>query len=204
MALFWSFWRRRAPATPAAVGPTERFPDIFPDDPKAYEAFRSNDAKLKIWLPPAVVQALDRVEQTGELARPELLRELLFAYVYGAYDLTRMRELGDGLYYQPPYPSVCFSRPRSGPAEVQFSIDAELGKSTVDILLYLPCRLREDIDAMARAEGTSPSRFARHVLIAELFGRHYLTGRRTLLVEALALADADEEAERVAEATSAT
>ena len=80
MALFWSFWRRRArTVVPDTAVASERFPDLFPDDPEAYEAFRDNDAKLKIWLPPAVVQALDRVEQTGELPRPKLLRELLFA-----------------------------------------------------------------------------------------------------------------------------
>lgn len=138
------------------------------------------------------MQALDRVEQTGELTRPKLLRELLFAYVYGAYDLTRMRELADGLYYQPADPSPMFSR-RRDPAAAWFNPENELGKSTVDILLYLPRRLRDDIDAMARAEGTSASRLARHVLIAELFGRHYLSGRRTLLIEALAQADADED-----------
>lgn len=207
MALFWSFFNRRprgaVPARDAApdavpapgreTPAARRFPAVFPDDPTAYEAFRDNDARLKLWLPPPVVEALERVEQTGELNRPALLRELLFCYVYGAYDLQRMRELGDGLYWRPGDGFPLFSRPPRPVVVREGELRAELGKSTVDLLLWLPRRLREDLDALAAAEGVTPSQFARHVLVAELFGRHYLNGRRRLLVEALSQADRDAE-----------
>lgn len=207
MALFWSFFNRRprgavpsrdaapdaVPAPGRETPAARRFPAVFPDDPAAYEAFRDNDARLKLWLPPPVVEALERVEQTGELNRPALLRELLFCYVYGAYDLQRMRELADGLYWRPGG-AFLFSRPPR-PAVVvrEEALRTELGKSTVDVLLHLPRRLRADLDALAAAEGVTASQFARHVLVAELFGRHYLTGGRRLLVEALAEADRDGE-----------
>jgi hypothetical protein len=192
MALFWSFFGRRTRAAPAAA-PVERFPAVFPDDPAIYVLFRDNDARLKLWLPPSVVQALDRVEQTGELARPRLLRELLFCYVYGAYDLRRMHELGEGLYWQAKDVPL-FSLRSADPAVVrEAELREQLGKSTVDLLLWLPKRLRDDIAALAEVEGVTPSQFARHVLVAELFGRHYLTGGRRLLVEALRVADQDAE-----------
>lgn len=197
MALFWSFFGRRTRGETPAASP--RFPAIFPDDPSAYAAFRDNEARVKLWLPPAVVEALERVEQTGELNRPTLLRELLFCYVYGAYDLRRMRELDDGLYWTAPAPAPAqgyFSRPPRDAAVIrEASTRDQLGKSTVDVLLWLPQRLRDDLADLAAVEGISLSQFARHVLIAELFGRHYLSGGRRLLVEALAAADRDAAAQ---------
>ncbi len=175
MALFWKN-RPRKESDPQAK--SARFPEVFPDRPLAYTDFRANDGKLKVWVPVPVVEALDHLlDATNCFSRADWLRERLFEYVYGAYDLARMHELQEGLFWTPPPEPDWRDEPLYSRSP---SVAPELGKSTVDILLHLPLRLREDFESLARQHGCTASAYARQVLIAGLFGRHFLPERQFL------------------------
>ena len=52
--------------------------------------FRNNDSAVKIKLPESIQLLLDELDNNRQINRSQLVRELLFSYVYGWYSLELM------------------------------------------------------------------------------------------------------------------
>jgi len=163
----WPFAKRGARAsTPSpVVAPT-----------LDYTAFARNDACIKIWLPEILDQALNQLSVAHDGSKPDVLRELLFEHVYGRQALAGLiawKRLQDakaslGMVRQPeaPYgerPLSHLQSPRS--AEIDL-----FGKATIAIKLWLPQRLKDDLDTLARHEQLDRSHYIRKTLVRQLLG----------------------------------
>jgi hypothetical protein len=134
-----------------------------------YAQFEKNDAWIKIWLPPKLIQALDLLSAAHDSSRPDVLRGLLFEHVYGRQELEgliawkRRRDGDDGRMLREPGQEYEFAPPRIA------SIDM-FGKATEDIKLWLPKRLKDDITALANNAGMGISDYIRKTLVRILLG----------------------------------
>ena len=137
------------------------------------EKLHENNAVLRFWLPEEAKQAMEEAVRCNKTTTARYLRELFVVYLYGEHSLQQMRQQSTGLYYVPP------PAPDSG---IRYSISmpttidtvAELGKSIIPVKLYLPQKIKDDLQLVADATETSLSTFIREVLISHLFGHVFL------------------------------
>lgn len=149
----------------------------LPDSRKSFEEFSRNDVAIKIWLPEPVDTRLTELCDYFSESRPRLLRSVYFVYLYGRYEFEQMRikslglfsSMGEPLFSQAPSQSVTH---RSGPATTP-----ELGKNDRDVKLWLPSKLRDDLQQIADKTKTPLSQLLREVLASTLFGHSYLPDR---------------------------
>lgn len=131
-----------------------------------------NVAELRFWLPELCKQALDETVEYNQTTRARYLRELFVAYLYGEHELLRMRSKKSGLYYEPPPPppstdhslGVRYSRVASK------EVVPGLGKNIIPIKLFLPEKVKNDLQALADKATISLSTFVREILISHLLG----------------------------------
>ena len=168
--LFWTLANQAPPPLATTLG--KRLPDALPNDPSVYREFRQNDAELKAWLPRTCWNALDEIADELAHSRADHVRHLLFLHLYGDLDFYRMKAAKEGFFYLPP-PSPeadadapLFSRRRS--------FAPELGKAEAELRLWLPQRMKTDLDALASHHGEPLSSHVRRILCQQVFGRHYL------------------------------
>lgn len=154
---------------------TDPFRERLPDDGKTYEDFVKNDVAVKIWLPALLVKRLEELHLHFDESRPQLLRCIFFAYVYGRYDFEQMRSKSAGLFHSDrgtlrqdsaPYGPITH---RSGP-----NTTPELGKNAEDIKLSLPSKLRDELQSLANKCRKPHSQFLREILVSSLLGHRYL------------------------------
>jgi len=130
-----------------------------------------NYAELRFWLPELCKQALDETVDFNQTTRSRYLRELFVAYLYGEHELLRMRTKKSGLYYEPPPPS-----PSDQSSEIRYSrVSAKevvpgLGKNIVPFKLFLPEKMKDDLQLFADKATIPLSTFVREVLISHLLG----------------------------------
>ncbi len=138
-----------------------------------------NDAVLRFWLPEEGKLALDEVVKCNQTTGARYLRELFVVYLYGEHELHKMKQQSIGLYYEPPPPPREVSEPDS---DVRFSVALppptvdvvpELGKSIVPVKLYLPEKIKDDLQEVANKADIPLSTFIREIMISHLFGHTY-------------------------------
>lgn len=115
---------------------------------------------LKIWLPEAAETVIERDAARRGMTKAALIGQMLFAHLYGAQDLQ------DQLSRQAPWLS---QRPRIA-ASRSPSYRPELGKNIADVRLFIPSRMRMELQALADASGLKLSAYARQVILDECFG----------------------------------
>ena len=143
-----------------------------------YVALERNDACLKVWLPKKVSDALDQLSAAHDSSKPDILRWLLFEYVYGRQEFENLiawkerrdaesrGELDDGatrIRFSPKLSGQIKSPPRI--ASIEF-----LGKSTEDIKLLLPRLLKDELVMLADNERMGASDHIRKILVRVLLG----------------------------------
>jgi len=138
-----------------------------------YDAFDNNDITLKFWLPEVMDTILEEMCIFTNTTRSDLIRQTLFTYLYGRYDLMSMIEKGDMRF--------ALSSP------VQYSVTSlkenrtrELGKNTQDIKVSIPGQMKSDLQSLADTTKITLSHFIREILISNLLGHSYLPEREEL------------------------
>jgi len=79
---------------------------------------------------------------------------------------------------------VLFSKRRVTPSEDSVEepdIMQDLGKNTEDLKVWIPRKMKEDIQALADKASISLSEMIREILISMLFGHTYLSSRKELM-----------------------
>ncbi len=143
-----------------------------------FSLFRNNDSVVKIKLPESIQLLLDELDNNRQINRSQLVRELLFAYVYGWYSLELMYQKKEGFYWRS---GVLFSRKAINnellPEPIPYNLAPELGKNTYDLKVWLPDGLINELETLAGRASITVSHFCREVIVGALIGRSVLSER---------------------------
>lgn len=128
-----------------------------------YQQMTESKAALKLWLPESVEQKIDQMCNFVNTSASDLIRQILFIHLYGRYDLFGLmeRQIGTFNLGQPPMFSQTADNLHQ-PAIVE--------KSNADVKVWLPVRMKEDLDKLALQNKMSMSHYAREVITTHLFG----------------------------------
>lgn len=142
-----------------------------PDAPLLdFTAYAVNDACIKVWLPEKLIKALDGLSARNNASRPDVLRRLIFEHVHGKDGFDAL------LAWKTRQDTAKLQRLEEPPTDggVQFSTRrntiAMFGKASEDFKLWLPTPLKQDLEALARADGQGLSDYLRKTLVRILLG----------------------------------
>lgn len=133
---------------------------------RSYEELDECDAALKFWLPESVEKKIDEMCSLQDTTASDLVRQILFIHLYGRYDLF-------GLVERKSYTFQLNQVPRYSLAWSESNTDAPAApveKSIADLKVWIPAKMKADIQMLAKKAGKKPSLFVRQVIITHLFG----------------------------------
>ncbi len=122
---------------------------------------------LRIWLPEPAKQALDRVIERAQLSMTTYLTEYFTVYLYGYYELLRMRENRCGLYVERKE-TAQYSRQGLLVPEPPY-----LGKNIYPLKIHLRTAIKDDLKSVAEAVRMPLGECLRRLICSHLFGRKY-------------------------------
>jgi len=137
---------------------------------RSYSMLDTYDTALKFWLPEAMEIALTEMCSNAHTTRSDIIRQTLFTYLYGRYDLFSLIERGDTRFALSS--PILFSKSVSTENKTP-----ELGKNTEDVKVWIAKQMKDDLQALADKSNLTLSHFIREILISNLFGHTYLPER---------------------------
>jgi len=183
MGIFDTIWRRRGRPGRHELNEAECEPtySITQTDRDYSDLLEYGDVAIKFWLPELMDTIFSECCSFFDTSRSDLIRQTLFAYLYGRYDLLGLLERKDH-HYELSRP-VMFSR---GPAPERESVAEQdimqdMGKNTEDLKVWIPVRMKEDIQELADKASVSLSEMIREIIISTLIGHTYMAARKELL-----------------------
>jgi len=187
MGIFDTIWRRRGRPSQQAEDFEEEVPvrHITMTDRDYSGLLETGDVAIKFWLPDLVGILLDQSCRFADTTRSDFIRQNLFIYLYGRYDLMGLLEQRDQHYRLYPPSRVMFSKNKSpkneSVAKPEPNIMHDLGKNTEDLKVWIPNKMKTDIQALADKASISLSEMIREIIISMLFGHTYLSARKELM-----------------------
>lgn len=147
--------------------------------------FAVHDAALKFWLPELVVVSLMDMALRNGASVNETLRQFFVQHCYGVLTFQMLLEYDRGLFKDPEPP--VFSRKqrevdeRPGKRRIESYWLPDLGKNIAPIKVWMPGRIRRDLQKMADHVGLSLSQYVREIVISRLIGHAKLPMREKML-----------------------
>lgn len=195
----WPFLRRQAKqgspdneAMPDQRARPMRFAQII-EGMGDCKDLKVHDVALKFWLPEPTAEAVKELCQRNGDSLSEALRQFFAQFCYGTYAFQVMQETMPGLFRDPA--PLRLSRGLvdgpSGKKRVETYWVPELGKNVVPIKVWLPRRLRSDLQSLADHVGIPLSQYVREIVISRVLG-HGTLPRRKEMMDAVALPSADD------------
>jgi len=186
MGIFDTIWRRRGrPANrkaPVSLPPRKH---ITMTDRNYSELLEYGDVAIKFWLPDMVGIMLSQSCRFANTTRSDFIRQNLFIYLYGRYDLMGLLEQRDQYYRLDPPSRTLYSKSATPKgdliAEPEPDIMQDLGKNIEDLKVWIPRKMKEDIRTLADKAAISLSEMIREIIISMLFGHTYLSTRKELM-----------------------
>jgi hypothetical protein len=150
-----------------------------------FREFREHDAALKFWVPEVVAAGvLDMAKRNG-VSAGEALRQFFVQHCYGVITYQLLLDFDKGIFKD--FEGPVFSNKTVDPGERpgKKRIDAywlpDLGKSTSPVKVWLPSRVKSDLQAMADHVGLSLSHYVREIVISRSVGHAKLPMRQKML-----------------------
>jgi len=141
-----------------------------------------HNAALKVWLPEPAEQALREISDLSNLSVSEFLRQFLAIHCYGIYAFYQMTMVMPKLFKDQR--GIMFSKTEIEPPEGKKRISTywviELGKNVVPIKVWIPIRMKTDLQSLAEHVELTPSNYMREILISRLLGHGMLPQRPTM------------------------
>lgn len=156
-----------------------------------------HDAALKFWLPEPIDAALKELCARGGESMSEMLRRFLAQHCYGVYAVEVMREALPGLFRDPDEIPAVLRLSKSPPntPNGKVRVDTywvpELGKNVAPIKVWIPSRLRSDLEVLATHVDIKLSQYVREIVISRLLG-HGTLPKRPQMLEAAPLSSAED------------
>jgi len=149
------------------------------------ELLEYGDVAIKFWLPDMVGIMLSQSCRFANTTRSDFIRQNLFIYLYGRYDLMGLLEQRDQYYRLDPPSRTLYSKSATPKgdliAEPEPDIMQDLGKNIEDLKVWIPRKMKEDIRTLADKAAISLSEMIREIIISMLFGHTYLSTRKELM-----------------------
>jgi len=143
----------------------------------------NHDSALKFWLPEAANEALDEMANRANISMSESLRQLFAAHCYGIYAYQLMIDRNPSIFRDPARPM--FSRASAAPPPGKKRVDTywvpELGKNVMPVKVWIPTRIRSDLQMLADHVEIKLSQYVREIVIARLLGHGTLPLRPKML-----------------------
>jgi hypothetical protein len=153
-------------------------------DDRDLKDLSNTSAVLRVWLPEEGRTALDQVVKKSGTMSAKYLREFFVVYLYGVHELIKMQERQEGLYYvPPPIPTLDDERSTASNGDVRYSRSPSvecipgLGKNIFPLKIYLPQRMRDDLQRLADKVNIPLSQFTREILISYFFGQTFWSAK---------------------------
>lgn len=195
----WAFLRRqkkrdseRYPASTDRRPRPMRFAQIV-EGMGDFSDLREHDSALKFWLPEPAAEAIKELCERNGDSMSEALRQFLAQHCYGIYAFQLMNEALPGLFRDPAPPMFSRALEESPPGKKR--VDTywvpELGKNVMPIKVWIPIRMRSDLQALADHVGIKLSQYLREIVISRLLG-HGTLPKRPEMIEAVPVPSAEE------------
>lgn len=144
-----------------------------------------HDSPLKFWLPEPAEEALIELATYNGESMSEMLRQFFAMHCYGVYAFFVMNEAVPGLF-KDLSSGVKFSEsdnetPRFGRKRIDTYWVPELGKNVAPIKVWIPGRIRGDLQILADHVGIKLSQYVREIVISRLLGHGTLPMRPEML-----------------------
>jgi len=148
-----------------------------------FSDLKEHDTALKFWLPEAANEALEEIASINGHSMSEALRQLFAVHCYGIYAYHVMNQAIPDLFRDPEIPM--FSRKQTEPPSGKKRIDTywvpELGKNVMPVKVWIPKRIRADLQVLADHVGIKLSQYVREIVISRLLGNGTLPMRPEML-----------------------
>lgn len=149
----------------------------------------THDSALKFWLPEPALEALRELCAINGDSLSETLRQFFAHHCYGIYAFQLMNKKLPGLFKDLDDSDVCFSRTRAsddppGKKRAYTYWVPELGKNVKPIKVWVPLRLRNDLQLLADHVELNLSQYTREIVIARILGHGTLPYRPEMLAAA--------------------
>lgn len=138
-----------------------------------------NSAVLRFWLPEAGRGALEQTIKGLGMVAAKYLREFFVVHLYGAHELLKMRTMKEGLYYIPPLENQTDTEEEGSGGDIKFSRTPSveyipgLGMNIFPFKVFLPQRIKDDLQDLADKVGVPLSQFVREILISHFSGKPF-------------------------------
>jgi hypothetical protein len=131
-----------------------------------YEELNIAHEQLRVWLPHPAKLAMEAISERRGISMTAHLTEYFVSYLYGYYELLKMRETGTGLYAPDRSKKSMMNActPEKSP---------NLGKNMFALKIFLPEKIKQGLQEQANKQQLSLGEFARALICAHLFGREY-------------------------------
>jgi len=136
-----------------------------------YDELDQCDVAIKFWLPETVEKKIDEMCAFQDTSASDLIRQILFIHLYGRYDLFGLVERQIMTYQLKKKPRIFYSIAKEHVCtEPEKSYTPQVEKSVADFKVWIPARIKTDVQALAQRAGKKPSAYIREVIITHLFG----------------------------------
>lgn len=133
-----------------------------------YSDLNKQNNQIRLWLPESAKLALLDLSKYKEISITAYISDYFVTYLYGYYELLRMQQSNIGLYE--PIPHV---ETRENAQEVMADPVPNLGKNIYALKIYIPNKIKQDLQRYADKAGVTLGYFARRIICAHLFGQYY-------------------------------
>jgi len=185
MSIFDAIWRRRGRPSKQESNDENELPVryITMTDRDYSDLLEYGDVAIKFWLPEIMGSILDQECDYTHTSRSDLIRQNLFMYLYGRHDMWGLFENKDFHYKLNRPPMFSRSAPPKDDSVTEPAPDLmqDLGKNTEDLKVWIPCKMKEDIQTLADKASISLSEMIREILLSMLIGHTYLSARKELM-----------------------
>ncbi len=133
--------------------------------------FQHNDTAFKCWLPAPVFEALQEICDIDSVSQSEFFRNYLYNHCYGLYAVQQLLADFPSLF-KDNHIMFSMSEPETPPGKKKSWTYwvPELGKNIVPVKIWLPKRLRDDVQILADHAGVKASQYVRETVISRLLG----------------------------------
>jgi hypothetical protein len=130
-----------------------------------YQGLNTQSDQLRVWLPDPAKTALEELAERAETSMTVYLIEYFVSYLYGQYELQRMREARMGLY-EPKTTKYSLM----GVREPELP---DLGKNIYALKIFVPAKMKADLQKLAERAQVTLGEYVRSLVCANLFGQEY-------------------------------
>ena len=156
------------------------------EDMGAYDDFGEHNVTLKFWLPDLVEKAVRELAEMNGESMSEALRQFFVIHCYGLYVFSVMNQKKPEVFKHDP--DVRFSPKRENrepdPAgkkrETTYWVQ-ELGKNVASVKIWVPKRVKSDLQILADHVDIKLSQYLREIVISRLHGHGTLPKRPEML-----------------------